>query len=268
MLNILKYEIKLHLKSLFIWGISLIVLAVLLMMFYPTFGDDVALVDKMLENYPKELLQAFGMGGQLSLATVPGYFSFVFVFLQLMLAIQASNYGFSILSVEERELTADYLMTKPVSRSEIYISKFLASVIIMIISSGIAIGASLISVEAFRNGHPYDQERMVLLLLTLLPLSLLFLSLSLFISTLLKKVKSVLSLSLGLCFGLYIVNSVQTIVGGKWVSGLIPFHYFEPNYILENGALNSNYFMMYFIIVVVSIIVSYKTYLTKDIHSV
>ena len=51
----------------------------------------------------------------LDMSSVLGFFSFVFLFCQICLAIQAANYGFSLVSVEERELTADFLLAKPVA---------------------------------------------------------------------------------------------------------------------------------------------------------
>ena len=44
-----------------------------------------------------------------------------------MIALQAANYGYSLVSVEERELTADFLLSKPVGRVQILTSKLLAA---------------------------------------------------------------------------------------------------------------------------------------------
>ena len=65
----------------------------------------------------------------IDLATVLGYFGLVFLFVQLCLAIQAANYGFALVSVEEREWTADFLLAKPVGRSQIMTSKLLAALV-------------------------------------------------------------------------------------------------------------------------------------------
>jgi ABC-2 type transport system permease protein len=150
---IYKYELKMYGKSIMIWGASIFSLLIMFMAFYPTFGSDVALVDKMMENYPPELLKAFGMSGGLSLSTVLGFFVFTFAMIQLLLGVQAANYGFSFLSVEERELTADFLMTKPVSRRYIIISKFLAALTALTITNIITWIGSFAAVEMFRDGN-------------------------------------------------------------------------------------------------------------------
>ena len=91
---------------------------------------------------PKELLAAFGMD-TIDLSTVLGYFSFILMFAQLCLAIQAGNYGFGLVSIEESELTADFLMTKPVSRVRILTSKLLAVLANLIITNLVVWGAAL-----------------------------------------------------------------------------------------------------------------------------
>ena len=124
-MNIFTYELKMYRNSIIIWSISIAGLLVLFMGIYPSMAADAALMDMILENYPEAMLKAFGMAGSLSLSSVLGYFTFTFAFVQLCLAMQSSYYGFHFLSVEERELTADFLMSKPVSRRRIIISKFI-----------------------------------------------------------------------------------------------------------------------------------------------
>ena len=74
-------------------------------------------MNEMMEKFPEELLIAFGMNN-MNYATVLGYISFYFLFIQLCLAIQAGNYGFGLVSIEENELTADFLVD--VNRSVVH----------------------------------------------------------------------------------------------------------------------------------------------------
>ena len=135
MLNVLKYEFKMMQKSLIAWSISILLILYVMMVFFPVFSKDMAMIDKMMANYPPELLKAFGMSSDMSLATVLGYFAFTFAMVQLALSVQAANYGFSILSIEEREFTADFLITKPVSRQQILFAKFIASCLILTLTN-------------------------------------------------------------------------------------------------------------------------------------
>ena len=44
------------------------------------------------------------------------------------------NYGFGLVSIEESELTADFLLSKPVSRAQVLTSKLLAALTSLIIT--------------------------------------------------------------------------------------------------------------------------------------
>ena len=110
-------------------------MAIILIFFsiFPSFADQAALLNQTLSKFPPALLAAFGMN-QVDLATMLGYFSFIFLFVQLCIAIQAGNYGFGLVSVEETELTADFLVSKPVSRAQILNSKLLAAITSLIVT--------------------------------------------------------------------------------------------------------------------------------------
>ena len=266
-MNIFIYEFKMYVKSVLAWSISIMALLTMFMAFYPTFGSDVAIMDKILENYPKELLKIMGMNTGMSLSSVLGYFVFVFVFIQLCIAIQASNYGFSFLSVEERELTADFLMSKPVSRSKILVSKFLAALLALTITNAVLWITSFTTIAIFSEGKDYNINNLILLLLTIGVFQLFFMSIGMIISVSVKKIRSVLSFSMALSFGLYILNALRNIFGGELLGILTPFYHFEPGYILEKGQYNLPLVFISIGIIIISIVATYILYLKRNIHT-
>jgi len=209
-----------YFKSILNWVLSIGSVIFMFMVFFPTFAADTALMEQILAHYPEELLKAFGMDTELSLSTVLGYFSFTFVFVQLLLAIQSANYGFHFLSVEERELTADFLMSKPVSRQKILVSKFLAAFTSLTITNIFVWIFSFAAIELFNNGAQYDASHLITLLLTNTLFQIFFLSFGNVISVSIQKIGSVLSYSLGFTFGLYLLNTFRSILGWRiiWVS--------------------------------------------------
>ena len=265
--NIFKYEFKMYAKSIIIWAISIILLLVIFMAFYPAFSKDASMLDKMLANYPPELLKAFGMSGTLSLATVLGYFAFIFTFLQLCLAVQAANYGFSILSIEEREFTADYLMSKPVSRSQIVIAKFCAALLALTITNAVAWAGSFLAIDLFRDGKAYDVDHLILLLSTIILFQLFFLTVGMVISVMVRRIRSVLSFSLGLAFGTYILNTVRAIVGGETLGYFSPFYHFDPAVILDKGTLNLPMVSISVLVGILAIVATFVLYTRRDINS-
>ncbi|HZK33058.1 MAG TPA: ABC transporter permease subunit [Tissierellaceae bacterium] len=266
-MNIFKHEFNLKKKSIVIWSLSIVGFIIFYMAFFPSLSQDTVGLDSIMESFPEEMLYFFGMGEGLSIASLIGYFTLTFAMIQLAIAIQGANYGFSILSEEERELTADFLLSKPVSRSKIYWSKFFAAFLSLIITS-IAIGiGSFLALELFSGGEIYKVSNVIKLLLTVPIFQLFFLSLGMFISLLLKRVRSVLSLSMGLTIGLYVLNSVRGIIDSDFLGYITPYYYFEPGVILKNGEYELKLFLIGIIIIVFSLISSYLLYNRRDIHS-
>lgn len=266
-MNIYKYELRTHFGSMLLWSVTIVGLMLLFMAVYPAFSSDTALMDSIISNYPEEMLKAFGMNTGLPMSSVLGYLVFIFPFIQLTIAIQASNYGFSMLSVEERELTADFLMSKPVSRRRIFISKFLAVFTVIAFTNAMTWGATFLSLYLFDNGNPYDSDKIILFLSTVIVFQLFFVSIGMFVSVIVPKIRSVLSYSMAFAFGLYILNALRNIIGGELLGIFTPYYYFDPGYILENGAYNTPMLFVCVAVIVVSLAASYILYSKRNIHS-
>jgi len=154
-MNIYKHELKMLSGSIFTWSISIAAILLIFMALFPAMAADAELLNQVMAKMPKELLTAFGMT-DMNMATVLGFFGFLFIFCQLCLAIQASNYGFGLVSLEERDMTADFLLAKPVSRFKIMTSKVLAGLTALLITNLTAWVFSFLSIELFRGGRSYD----------------------------------------------------------------------------------------------------------------
>lgn len=266
-MNIYKFELKVLSKSIITWSLTIFVVLMLFMSMYPTFSSDAAMLDQIMENYPEELLKMVGMTGGLSMSSVLGFFVFVFGFMQLFLAIQASNYGFSILSIEERELTADFLLSKPISRKTIFLYKFMAAFTGITITNIVLWASSILSLVLFAGDNTYDSEKLVLFLSCMILFQLFFLGVGMIISVSVKKVRSVLSFSMALSFGLYIMNGIRSIIGGELLGILTPFYHFEPGKILDTGNLNLPMTVLSIFAIVCSLVGSYILYMKRNIHS-
>jgi len=265
-MNIFKLEFKEKIKSSLIWSVSMFILIYAFMSFFQTFAGNAEGMTLMLENYPEELLKAFGMSS-VDLSTIAGYFTMTMLFTQICLAIQASNYGFSILSIEERERTADFLLTKPIKRRKIFISKLLSAFIALTITNAVVWGSTLLFVEIFNEGQVYDINVFIKMLSTIVLFQLYFLGIGMVISVLVKKVRSVLSFSMALSFGMYMISALGSIIGEDVLAYITPYKYFEPSYLIINGKYDSKMIIVCSVIIIVSIIASYILYIKRNIHS-
>jgi ABC-2 type transport system permease protein len=238
-MNIYTHELKMHLRSVLVWSISQVVMILLFTSIFSSIAQDAELLNQAMAQFPKELLIAFGMTG-LDLSTVLGYFSFAFLFCQILLAIQAANYGFSILSIEERELTADFLLAKPVSRSRILVSKLLAALTGLTLTNAVVWIASFAFLNLFKGDRTFDTWPLVLLLLSIAAFQLVFLTVGMLVSLLVKRVRSVTPYSMGLAFGMYVLSAFGGMLGDVKLELITPFKHFDPKYIIQHQAYDSS----------------------------
>ncbi len=267
MTNIFKFEFQSRLKSLAVWSLSITALIVVFFSFYPVFADQAAIMDQLLANFPEELRVAFGMGG-VPLNTVMGFYSFIFLFVQLCLAIQAGNAGFGLVSIEESELTADFLLTRPVSRIKILFSKLLAVSAIFILTSLVVWVSSFGAIGLFRAGNEFQPGTLAVLLSSILLFQFFFLSIGLFISLIVKRVRSVTPYSLGLGFGMYVLNAFGGVLGDVKLELITPFKHFDAGYIIQNDAMNWALVIINFSVALLALILSIYLYLRRDIQAV
>lgn len=266
-MNIYLFELKQLRKSVLLWGLIVPFSLFLYIGFFPLIAENGEDFMSLFSEFPEELLAIFGMVPELPLTTILGYFSLTFTIIQIPLAIQASNYGFNMLSVEERELTADFLLSKPVKRSKIIFSKFLASFTSLTIVNAILWVASISAVLIFQGDETVSLHHVIVLLSSTVFFQLFFLSIGMFVSVLVKKIASVLSYSMALGFGMYIITSMGAVISSDLFQYFSAYSHFAPQYILINGHYNWMLAFISFGVIIISLFGSYFFYLRRNIPS-
>ena len=265
--NIYRQEFKMLSRSVIIWSVAVLAVIFLMVTVFSSLFEEMALFTEMMDRFPPQLLTAFGMN-DLDLAEVLGFFSFVILFVQLCLAIQAASYGFSLVSVEEREWTADFLLTKPVPRSQILTSKLLAALSGLLITNIVVWISTFVSIATSQGDRTYDTGTLVLLLLSPAVFQLFFLGVGLVISLLVKRIRSVTPYAMGLGFGMYILSVFGDMLGESVFELVTPFKHFEPGRIIRTGAWDLPLVLISVVVIVVSVVGSYVLYTRRDIPAV
>ena len=265
--NIYRHEFFARLRSVIVWSLALAVLVVFFFSFFSLFAEQAALMNQFLARYPKELRAALGMD-RMDMSTVLGYYTFIFLFTQLCLAIQAGNYGFGLVSIEENELTADFLLTKPVSRAQVLNSKLLAALTSLTITNGVVWVSTFVAITLFRDQRNYEPRTLILLLLSIIIFQLFFLSVGLVVSLLVKRVRSVTPYALGLGFGMYVLAAFSGALGEVALELVTPFKHLDPAYIVQQGAYNAPLVSLNIAVTLVALAASYWLYIRRDIPAV
>lgn len=265
--NIFRHEFHLRLRSVAVWSLGVAAIVGIFFSFFLTFADQAALVDQMLQNFPPQLKAAFGID-RVNLTTVEGFYSYVFLFAQLCLAIQAANYGFGLVSIEETELTADFLLSKPVSRARVLTSKLLAALASLTITNAVTWGISFLAIGAFRGDHKYEPKALLLLLASIVIFQMFFLSVGLVVSLLVRRVRSVTPYGLGLGFGAYVLSAFSGLLGDVKLELITPFRHLDAMRIAQEQAYDVPLVLLNVGVSVVCLALSHVLYVRRDIRAV
>lgn len=265
-MNILMHELRAYRKSTFIWTVALLAIVALFMSFFPSFTKDTEEFRKQLEGYPAALREAFGINLD-NFFTILGFYCYGLSFVTLCGAIQAMNLGTSIVSKEVREKTADFLLTKPVTRTQVLTNKLLAALISIVITNVFYLaGATLLAYQMATE--EFNVLIFILLSLTVFFVQLIFLALGIIFSVLVQKIKSVLTVSLATVFAFYFLGMFSSTSGDEVKRYLSPFKYFDTSYIIEQSSYETSFLITGAIFIMLAIGSSFFVYAKKDIHSV
>ena len=265
--NVYFHELHMRARSVLYWSLGVLAVHLVYLSLFPSVSRQAALFREAMADFPPEFLAAFGMNG-VDLSTVLGFYSFVFLFTQVLLAIQASNYGFGLVSVEESGLTADFLLSKPVSRSEILGSKLLAAFTALTVTNGVTWASAFGLIELFRGNRPYDPRTLALLLASIVVFQLFFLSVGLLLSLLVGRIRSVTPYGLGLAFGMYVLGAFGNMLGDVKLEWVTPFRHFDAACIVRRGGYDVRVFWLDMAVIAVALAASYWRYLRRDIPAV
>lgn len=262
-MNIFVHELKAYRKSTFVWAFSLIAIVVLFLSMFPSISKEIVEFTKLLEGFPEPVRKALGLEIE-SFGSILGFYSYLFLYVTLCGAIQAMHIGSSIVSKEVRDKTADFLLTKPVSRTTILTTKLLAALTTLVITNiAFLISARIMIAQVFTES--YSVKGFWMISLTLFFTQLIFLSLGIVISIIFPKIKSALTISLGIVFTFFIIGLLVSTTDDSMKRYLSPFKYFDSAYILENSSYEISFMLTGIVIIVISVVASYIIYTKKDI---
>jgi len=264
-MNIYLRELKVNLKSLIIWSTTLAALGILVMSFFPTIAREAETFEKLLESMPKSLLTAFGLE-KISMTDILGFYATKhYITVTLFGSIFAIILSSGILSKEESDKTIEFLLSKPVNRSEIITRKLLSYVTIIFIFNIVVSIALYITLQIVKI-EDFSIKSFILLSVGPLLLHLTFASIGFLLSVFVTKSKTVLSVSLGIVLVTYFL-SIASALSKKldFLKYLSPFKYVDATDIITTEKIETKYLVIMAAIIIITITLTYVFYNKKDI---
>jgi ABC-2 type transport system permease protein len=222
----------------------------------------------MMSLVPKGALQFKGISNFEDLLSVLGFYSVNnIIYMMVLGSIYAIVLSSGILLKEEYNKTAEYLLTRPLTRSEIFLSKLaVLSINIFLLNLATAL-AGFICLEVVKNA-PYNIRSFLILSLYTLLLNFLFGAIGLFLSTMVKRPKPITTFSIGMVLILYFIYTLSKInEGASKIGYLSPFKYVNVNALDPAYTINPWHLLYFLGITLLLIVISYRLYNRRDIYT-
>ena len=265
-MNVFRHEFRQYRRALIGWCAGIAVFLVVYLPFLPAFMEQSDVLRTFLQGLGGPVLRAMGIDIDLFLGPL-GFYSYAFTFLSLIGAIQAAGIGLSVLSKENRMRAADFLFTKPKTRGAVFFEKLGASVLSLFITQAFfyALSSGALYLLA---GQRVPFRPFALVSLSFTPLQFFFFSLGALVATAARRIKSVVSVSVGLAVGCFLLSMVSNLTGSAALRYVSPMRYFDTNYILLHGAYEPAFLWLSLSLTALMGALAFVLYVKRDIRAV
>ena len=261
-MTLVKHELKQDKISFLIWTVSIGFLLATCIFLFPEMKGQMDSVNDVFSSMGS-FSAAFGMD-QLNFGTLIGFYAVECGnILGLGGAFYAALSAAGMLSKEEKEKTAEFLLTHPVSRKRVLTEKLIALLIQITAINLIFYALSVGSIAAVGEEIPWKEISLLHLAYYLLQLELAGICFG--ISAFLRKGSA--GIGLGIASMMYFLNLIANIADvASFLKYITPFGYCEGADIISNGSLDITLVAIGAVIGISGIIIAYLKYTKKDIH--
>lgn len=260
-MTVVKHELKLGKNAFIIWTVSIAFLLTVCVFVFPEMKEEMNSVGDMFSSMGS-FTAAFGMD-RLNFGTLTGFYAIECGnVLGLGGALFASLIGVSILSKEERDRTAEFLLAHPVSRRRVVTEKLMAVLVQIIVMNLVILGLSVLSMELVGEEIPWKEILLIHLAYFLLQLELagICFGISAF------RRRGSVGIGLGLAAVAYFCNLIANMTESvKFLKYITPFGYCDGADIITDGKLAAGRIAIGMTFACIGVVAAYFQYCRKDI---
>lgn len=261
MITIYQHEIKINIKSLLIWLLSVGGMGLACILLYSSMQGE---MENMAESLASmgAFSEAFGMS-QLSIATLIGYFATeVGTIHELGGAMFAAIIGTIMLSKEEDGHTSEFLLSLPITRGKVVLAKWCAVATNIILFNIVCAGIYALGFLILGENIPGKEFILYIIMQTVMHLE--FAAICYSVSSFMKKNKLGLGLGIVLMFYAYdlIARVNPDLSDYRFVS---PFSYANASDILSSGEITVSATIFGIIILLLGTGIAFRGYAKRDL---
>lgn len=265
-MNVFKREISSNFKQILGWSVGFSFLVLVFMPFSGAFMEQSQAFLTVIEGMGDTFMKAMNINPDL-LFTKLGFYSYLYQFFGLMAAIQGLYFGIHTFSKEINMKTADFLFTKPKTRTSLFLEKIGSALLSLFLTWVVTVLASFIGLY-FAKGEEMNFSIFFLLCFTLLFYYILFCFMGVAIATVVGRIKNVIAVSTGLGFVFFLLGMVSSVTGDEKLKYLSPLKYFDSNFILMNGSYENKFLLLTAVLSLLFLCVGYFFYTKRDVPAV
>lgn len=261
MMTVFTHEMRQSLRMVAIWSIVVAGMVMLCMIIFPEMEKQAADMEEMFATMGG-FTAAFGMD-KVSIADALGFYGIEGgAILGLGGALFAALVGVRMLSKEEVDHTAEFLLTHPVGRASVVSGKLAAVIMQIVLFNAVCLAVGVLSFVLI--DEPIEGDAFWLFHLAQLILHLEIACVCFGASAFLKRGST--GFGLGLAAFLYFLNIVANISEeAEFVRYITPFGYADAANILPEASIEIEPLVCGIAYLVIGAIVAYLVYLRKDI---
>lgn len=255
------HELRRGRLSLIVWTAALSFMLVVCVAIYPEMSSQMNEISEMFANMGS-FSEAFGID-KINFGDFLGYFAIECGnTLGIGGAIFAAILGTSALAKEERDGTAELLLTHPVSRGRVLAEK-LAAAIVQLLILDLAVFAAC-SLCIFIIGEKVSMGTVALLFLSYFLMKVEIGVITFAISAFVRR--GGLGIGIGVAIGFYFLNILSNITEDvEFLKYITPFGYADGTDIVSSNSLNCVYLAIGAALCIASVAIAYFKYTKKDI---
>lgn len=261
-MTMIKHELRRGKAALGIWTAAIAFLMMVCVFLFPEMKGNMEAVGDIFASMGS-FTDAFGMD-RLNFGTLVGFYAIECGnVLGLGGAFFASLIAVAALSKEEKDKTAEYLLTHPVSRVRVITEKLIAVLLQILAMNVVILGLSLLSM--IMVGEEILWREILLMHLAYFLLQVELAGICFGISAFLRR--GSVGIGLGLATMMYFLNLIANMApSAEFLKYITPFGYCEGADIVTDGKLNAVRIGIGMLFAVLGVIAAYLRYSKKDIQ--
>lgn len=261
-MNIIFHELKCNLKALIIWVVALSLLFYVASFEYEAFATN-ELINQYLDSFEPFFRALAGMSVDIN--TPEGYLSLVSLYIYLPLAIYSGLLGSNIISKEERDKTAEFLFSLPVTRFKVLFSKLFVTVFYSVVINVSVLLVTYYSFGRLGTNEIYDSFVLNIGIGTFI-IQLIFMSLGMGLSATLKHYKKSSGITIEILIGTFMLHILIGLTDKiDFLKYFTPFKYFGANLMID-GDFKLVFIILSVILITTGIVTLFTFYRRRDLY--